>query len=137
MVGIITPTRTSSGAKRCSAVSRRASPPSRSPASSASASVRSGRGCAGIAPRGKRACRVFQDARPTLKAYTLRKRREVFDEINALTWTLMQAQGVYTQDEADSIRRVAVHAWLQDHRVITITQNHRVLPVFLQKIAHN
>ena len=87
--------------------------------------------------QGQVACRVFQDARPALQAYTLRKRREVFDEINALTGTLMQAQGVCTQDEADSIRRVAVQTWLQEHRVITITQNHRVLPVFLQKIAHN
>jgi transposase InsO family protein len=86
---------------------------------------------------GQVACRVFQDARPVLQTYTLRKRREVFDEINALTWTLMQAQGVCTQDEADIIRRVAVQAWLQKHRVITITQNDRVLPVFLKKLAHN
>jgi hypothetical protein len=87
--------------------------------------------------QGQVACRVFQDARPVLPAYTLRKRREVFDEMNALTWTLMQAQGVCTPDEADSIRRVAIEAWLQQHQVITITQNHRVLPVFLQRIAHN
>jgi transposase InsO family protein len=87
--------------------------------------------------QGQVACRVFQDARLALQAYTLRKRREVFDEINALTWTLMQAQEVCTQDEADMIRRVAVQAWLQKHQVITITQNHRVLPVFLQKLAHN
>lgn len=87
--------------------------------------------------QGHVACRVFQDARPALQAYTLRKRREVFDEINALTWTLMQARGVCTQDEADIIRRVAVQAWLQKHQVITITQNHRVLPVFLQQTAHN
>jgi hypothetical protein len=61
----------------------------------------------------------------------------VFDEINALTWTLLQAQGGCTQDEAASIRRVAVQAWLQQHRAITITQNHQVLPVFLQKLAHD
>jgi hypothetical protein len=83
------------------------------------------------------ACRVFQDGRPALQAYTLRKRREVFDEINALTWTLLQAQEVCTQDQADSIRRVAVETWLQKHRVITVTQQHRVLPLFLQKTAHN
>ena len=86
---------------------------------------------------GQVACRVFQDARHVLQAYTLRKRREIFDEMNALTWTLLLAQGVCTQDEADSIRRVAIEAWLQQHQVITITQNHRVLPVFLQEIAHN
>jgi hypothetical protein len=32
---------------------------------------------------------------------------------------------------------VVIEAWLQQHQVITITQNHRVLPVFLQQIAHN
>jgi len=31
------------------------------------------------------ACRVFQDAKPALQAYTLRKRREIFDGINELT----------------------------------------------------
>ena len=87
--------------------------------------------------QGQVACRVFKDARPVLQAYTLRKRREVFDEINALTWTLLQAQGVCTADETDSIRRVAIEAWLQQHQVITVTQNHRVLPLFLKKTAHN
>lgn len=86
---------------------------------------------------GQIACRVFQDARPVLRTYTLRKRREVFDEINALTWTLLQTQRAGTQDEADSIRRVAVEAWLQQHQFITVTQHHRVLPLFLKKTAHN
>ena len=87
--------------------------------------------------QGQIACRVFHDARPLIQAYTLRKRREVFDEINALTWTLLQAQGVCTKQDADSIRRVAVETWLQKNRVITVTQNHRVLPLFLKKTAHN
>ncbi|MGE5745657.1 MAG: hypothetical protein ACM33U_00165 [Solirubrobacterales bacterium] len=87
--------------------------------------------------QGQVACRVFQDARPILRAYTLRKRREAFDEMNALTWTLLQAQGVCTEHDAGRIRRVAVETWLQKHRVITVTQNHRVLPLFLKKTAHN
>ena len=87
--------------------------------------------------QGQIACRVFQDARPVLRTYTLRKRRELFDEINALTWTLLQAQGGCTDQDADSIRRVAVETWLQKQRVITVTQNHRVLPLFLKKTAHN
>ena len=86
---------------------------------------------------GQIACRVFQDARPVLRTYTLRKRREVFDEINALTWTLLRAQEVCTEPDAESIRRVAVETWLQQHGVITVTQNHRVLPLFLKKTAHN
>ena len=86
---------------------------------------------------GEVACRAFQDARPTLKAYTRRKRREVFDEINALTRTLMQARAVHTQRQAETARRLAVETWLQSNGVITITQNHRVLPISLKEIAHN
>jgi hypothetical protein len=85
---------------------------------------------------GQVACRVFQDARPALKAYTLRKRKEVFDAINALTRTLVQAQAVHTQRQAETARRLAVETWLQRNGVLTITQNKRVLPVCLKEIAH-
>jgi hypothetical protein len=57
---------------------------------------------------GQVACRVFQDARPALKAYTRRKRREVFDGINDLTRTLIQARAVHTQRQAETARRLAV-----------------------------
>ena len=87
--------------------------------------------------QGEVACRVFQDARAALKPYTLRKRREFFEEINALTQMLRQAQRVCTQRQADTIRRLAVEAWLQKEGVISITQNHRVSPIFPEKIAHN
>jgi hypothetical protein len=86
---------------------------------------------------GQVACRVFQDARSALKAYTRRKRREVFEEINELTWTLLQARAVHTQRQAETVRRLAVETWLQSNGVITITQNKKVLPVFLGEIAHN
>lgn len=83
------------------------------------------------------ACRVFQDARPALKAYTRRKRREIFEEINDLTRTLLQVRAVHTQRQAETTRRLAVETWLQSNGVITITQNRKVLPVFLKQIAHN
>ena len=83
------------------------------------------------------ACRVFQDARSALKAYTRRRRREIFDTIDELTRTLMQAQAVPTHRQAETARRLAVETWLQSNGVITITQNHRVLPIFLKEIAHN
>jgi len=86
---------------------------------------------------GQVACRVFQDARQALKAYTRRKRREVFDEINDLTRTLIRARAVYTQRQAEVVRRLAVETWLQSNGAITITQNRKVLPVFLEEIAHN
>ncbi len=87
--------------------------------------------------QGEVACRVFQDARAALKRYTLRKRREFFEEINDLTQRLLQAQGGCTQRQADTVRRLAVEGWLQKEGVISITQNHRVSPIFPEKIAHN
>jgi transposase len=86
---------------------------------------------------GQVACRVFQDARSALKAYTRRKRREVFDAISALTRILMQARAVHTQRQAETARRLAVETWLQRNGVITITQNKKVLPIFLEQSAHN
>ena len=86
---------------------------------------------------GHAACEVFQDAKPAMKAYTLRKRKETFDWINELTLTLIQVWAVHTQRQADTVRRLAVETWLQRNGVITITQNKEVLPVSLEQFAHN
>ena len=91
------------------------------------------RGCL----HGQDACEVFQDAKPALKAYTLRRRREAFDWINELTMTLIRLLAVHTQRQADTARRRAVETWLQRNGVITITQNKKVLPVFREQFAHN
>ncbi len=79
-------------------------------------------------------CRVFQDARPGMKAYTRRKRRAMFEEINGLTQMLM---GIGNQRNADSVRRLAMETWLQKEGIISITQTQRVSPIFPQKNAHN
>jgi transposase InsO family protein len=86
---------------------------------------------------GQVACEVFQDAKPAMKAYTLRKRKETFDWINELTRTLIQVWAVHTQRQAETARRLAVETWLQRNGVITITQNKKVLPIFFQQFAHN
>ena len=86
---------------------------------------------------GQVACEVFQDAKPAMKAYTLRKRKETFDWINELTLTLIQVWAVHTQRQADTVRRLAVETWLQRNGVITITQNKEVLPVSLEQFTHN
>jgi hypothetical protein len=83
------------------------------------------------------ACRVFQDVKPARKAYTLRKRREIFDWINELTRALFQVSAVHTQRQAETARRRAVETWLRTKEVITITQNKKVLPVFRAQFAHN
>jgi transposase InsO family protein len=87
--------------------------------------------------RGHIACRVFQDAKTTLQAYTLRKRREIFDWIKKLTRELAQVSAVHTRRQVETARRLAVETWLQRNGVITITQNQKVLPIYFEKTAHN
>jgi transposase InsO family protein len=86
---------------------------------------------------GQVACEVFQNAKLAMKAYTLRKRKEIFDWINELTRRLIQVWAVHTQRQAETARRLAVETWLQKNGVITITQNKKVLPIFFEQFAHN
>src|SRR5208337_3965293 len=86
---------------------------------------------------GRIVCRVFQDAKLALKAYTLRKRREIIDGINELTKALIPVSAVDTQRQNETARRRAVETWLQRNGVITITQNKRMLPTFPEKTPHN
>jgi len=44
---------------------------------------------------------------------------------------------VHTKRQAETARRLAVETWLQRNGVITITQNPKVLPTFLEQFAHN
>ena len=66
--------------------------------------------------KGRVACRVFQDARSARQAYTRRTRREVFDAINELTRTLIQARAVHTQRQAETARRLAGETRRLKHR---------------------
>jgi hypothetical protein len=76
-------------------------------------------------------------AKPAMKAYTRRKRKETFDWINELTRKLIRAWSVHTQREAETARRLAVETWLQRNGAITVVRNKKVLPVFLPQFAHN
>jgi hypothetical protein len=62
-------------------------------------------------------------AKPAIKVYTPRKRKETFEGINELTMMLMQLWAVHTQRPAETARRLAVEIRLQRNRVTTITQN--------------
>jgi hypothetical protein len=48
-----------------------------------------------------------------------------------------QASAAHTQRQAEAARRLAVETWLRRNGVIIITQNKKVLPIFLEKSAHN
>jgi len=86
---------------------------------------------------GQVACQVFHSAKSAMKVYTRRKRREVFDWINELTSLLIQVWAVRTPRQAETARRLAVETWLQRNGLITVSQNPKVLPIFLNKFAHN
>jgi hypothetical protein len=86
---------------------------------------------------GRIACRVFQDAKLALKAYTLRKRREIFDWINELTKAPIPVSAVRSQRQVETARRRAVETWLEKNGVIAITQNKTVLPICPEKTPHN
>jgi len=87
--------------------------------------------------QGKVACQVFHQAKPALKAYTLRKRKETLDWINELNSLLVRVWAVHTPRQAETARRLAVETWLHRNGVITATQNQKVLPVSQEKFAHN
>jgi transposase InsO family protein len=86
---------------------------------------------------GNVACQVFHQAKPALKVYTLRKRKETLDWINELTRALIQVSAVHTQRQVATARRLALETWLQRNGVITITRNQKVLPISPEKTAHN
>ena len=86
---------------------------------------------------GQVACQVFQSAKSAMRVYTRSKRREAFDWINEVTSLLIRVWAVRTPRQAEAARRLAVETWLQTNGVITITPNPKVLPIFLEKTAHN
>jgi transposase InsO family protein len=86
---------------------------------------------------GKVACQVFHQAKPALKVYTLRRRKETLDWINELTSLLIRAWDVHTPRQAETARRLAVETWLHRNGVITATQHQKVLPVSPETFAHN
>jgi hypothetical protein len=79
----------------------------------------------------------FQAAKSALKACTHRGRREIFNWINDLIMTLIRVLVVHTKRQAETARRLAVETWLRRNGVITVTQNEKVLLVFLEQFAQN
>jgi len=87
--------------------------------------------------RGKIACEVLAHGRAAMRQWTRRKRREAYDQIEALATALWQTQRGKNKKTAEALWRLAVETWLQKEGVITITQNKKVLPSSLEKNAHN
>ena len=80
---------------------------------------------------------MLHNAEAGLNGYTRRRRKEVFDWINELTSLLIRVWAVRTPRQAETARRLSVETWLQRNGLITVSQNQKVLPLFLPKFAHN
>jgi len=86
---------------------------------------------------GQIACNVFQDAKPILKVYTRRRRKEIIDWINSLAATLRDILPIRNQRQANTVRRLAIETWLENNGVITVTHNKNVSAGFLGKLSHH
>ena len=88
--------------------------------------------CAGAVPslHGHIAFGSFETGITRRKAYTRRQRKEVFAELIVLaTVALTEPDGTKPLPPA-APRRLAVHAWLPFHGLITIATERKVLPIF-------
>lgn len=72
--------------------------------------------------RGHTACETFGGAKPNLRGYTRRRRKELFDQISELAMHNLLEPPVRHQGHADAAWRQAVETWLQQHGIITISQ---------------
>jgi transposase InsO family protein len=71
---------------------------------------------------GQTACQQFAGAKPNLREYTPRRRKELFESIREQAMQSMLESPVRTQGHADAVWRRAVETWLLQNEIITISQ---------------
>lgn len=79
---------------------------------------------------GRTACQVFELGKEVSEQYDDNKRKEVRDEIAALTEDIRGEIQENGQRAERTARRLAIETWLRDHGMIVITQPQTVLPGF-------
>jgi transposase InsO family protein len=72
--------------------------------------------------RGHNACEQFAGAKPNLRGYSCRVRKEAIQRISDLAMNIMLEQPVRTQGHADAAWRRVVETWLQQNEIITISE---------------
>jgi hypothetical protein len=85
---------------------------------------------------GLTACHVFEDARPYVRAYCRRQRREAYEEIKTLTIDIVDELGEDTVKARETAFRYAAETWMQLNNMIRVTRNGVVLPPFYQLWSH-
>lgn len=85
---------------------------------------------------GRTACEVLRQARPFMRTYGKRQRREAYDEIQALTVDIVEGLRDDTDSAVETAFRYAAETWMQINNMIEVTQNGIVLPPFYQIRSH-
>jgi len=73
---------------------------------------------------------AFETGKPRQREYTLRKRREAFEEMIVMTTVALTEPGSSKPLSPQAAWRLAVQSWLQFHGMITIALERKVLPLF-------
>ena len=82
------------------------------------------------------ACRVMDDGRIAARLFGRRERREVYEEIKALTVDIAGQLEEHTDVAVETAFRYAAETWMQQNNLIRVSRNGRVLPCFYQIRSH-
>lgn len=82
------------------------------------------------------ACRAMDDARPITSMFTRKYRKEVFEEIKAMTVDIAVELEEHDDATVESAFRFAAETWMQSNNIITVIQNGEVLPPLYQIRSH-
>lgn len=82
------------------------------------------------------ACRAMDDGRQFARLFTRRDRKEVFEEITAMTVDIAVELDEHTNAAVETAFRYAAEAWMQSNNIITVKQNGEVLPPLYQIRTH-
>lgn len=72
----------------------------------------------------------FDTGKRKQREYTLRKRKEAFEEMIVLATVALTETGSHKPLSPQAAWRLAVQTWLQSHGMITISQGRKLLPIF-------
>jgi hypothetical protein len=86
---------------------------------------------------GQIACVAFSVGTQNSKAYNRRQRREIYDRLVAMATETLAKLGKTGHRVEQAAWRMAIEAWLQESKQITVTQNGKVLPYFPEFWTHN
>ncbi len=82
------------------------------------------------------ACRAMDDGRQFTRLFTRKDRKEVFDQITAMTVDITAELDEHTNAAVETAFRIAAETWMQSNNIITVKQNGEVLPPLYQIRSH-